>query len=156
MAHTAVACRPEVTSCKNGRSASEGVTYGCAWFIRRRCLCGEGISGSAPAWALASCWPVVWLELHASWVAVRLPLAWGPLPRGEWFLRACFMVFPLGTRQHATQGPWAEGWPIGITLWRCCWGHDLAGTERRHMVWRRPPWCTSRLQMGPSGRDHQL
>ena len=78
-----VACMPEATSCKKGWHMSERVTYGCACFIRRRCLHGKGVSGSAPAWALASCWPNFWPELHTSWPAACLPLAWGHLLRGQ-------------------------------------------------------------------------
>ena len=90
MAHRTVACMPEAISCKKGWRMSERVTYGCACFIRRRCFRGEGVSGSASAWALASCWPNFWPELHASWPAACLSLAWGHLLRGNAVLEGWF------------------------------------------------------------------
>ena len=92
----------------------ESVPYVCACFIRRRCLHGKGISGSAPAQPLVSCWPAVWLKRRAPWPDARLPLAWGHLPRGP--CSYCFMVFPLitllarRTLVHST-GPLSRGMP---------------------------------------------
>ena len=99
-AHRAVACRPGAISYKNGRRASGDPAYGPAFFIRQRCLLGEGVSGyaldpSRGSRALAS-WPdVVWARFLAGRAVAACTRS--PTKGATRFLRACFMVFPLST-----------------------------------------------------------
>ena len=90
-------CRPGATSCKNGRRASEDLAYGLTSFIRQRCLLGKGfqVCPWRGARLLAGC--------HLGGVAPFLvgraiaACTRSPTKRAMWFLRACFMVFPLST-----------------------------------------------------------
>ena len=151
-ARRAVACRPGATSCKNGRRASGDPAYGPAFFIRQRCLLGQGVSGYALEGALAS-WPdVIWVEWHTFWrVEPWLPAS-GHLPRGpHGFWGPVSWSFLWARRwscahRPSAQGLWAEGWPNGTVLWRYSRGHVLAGTEpRRTAWWSWPPWWCQTL-----------
>ena len=100
-------------------------------------------------WYDAGCpWGLCYIEPPASVTGVAcfladcMPAACKRLPtkRPTLLLRACFMVFPLGTSParctlaHST-GPLSRGmaeWNIPLKTLQ---GHDLAGTERQHMVW---------------------
>ena len=142
-----------------GMGVSDKVPYGCACFIRRRCLHGEGISGSTLAWVLASS-----LAGAAHFLAGCAPAACmrSPTKGTSQFMRACFMVFPLSTLlvRHmpaCSMGPLSSGIaernsPLKMLSrpWPCWYLMPAYGVMAATMVlsmllWRRWRWWWCQL-----------